>query len=148
MIHTIRLKAARNACGLTQQQVADIVGIDRSTYSYYELGTLTPPDDILVMLAYLFKTETAWLGCSPAERMLWSSPDNPMQLQQKINATRMSDLSTDEKAIVGLYRIALGKKNRDELFRLLSEAATEGEGADKLNLDENTDIRDLYEYED
>lgn len=36
------LKEARKSCGLTQQEVADILGIDKSTYSGYETGKREP----------------------------------------------------------------------------------------------------------
>jgi len=28
---------------MSQQQVADLIGVDRSTYGYYELGKTQPP---------------------------------------------------------------------------------------------------------
>lgn len=36
------LKKYRNQSGYTQQQIADLLGIDRSTYSYYETGKSLP----------------------------------------------------------------------------------------------------------
>jgi len=36
------LKQHRKALGLTQQQVAQALHIDRSTYAYYELGRCSP----------------------------------------------------------------------------------------------------------
>lgn len=36
------LKALRDYCELTQQQIADVLHIDRSTYTYWELGKVSP----------------------------------------------------------------------------------------------------------
>lgn len=36
------LKAARKAKGYTQREVADMIGITKSAYSYYELGKRCP----------------------------------------------------------------------------------------------------------
>ena len=36
-----KLKRLRENFNLTQQQVAEALGIDRSTYAYYELGRTT-----------------------------------------------------------------------------------------------------------
>ena len=36
------LKYYRHECGLTQQQVADRLKIERSTYTYYETGKTKP----------------------------------------------------------------------------------------------------------
>lgn len=49
-----RLKQLRIAHYLTQQRVADRLGVDRSTYAYYECGKSTPPLKILCALAELF----------------------------------------------------------------------------------------------
>ena len=37
-----KLKAARKACGYTQQQIADLMEIDKSTYCGYETGKRQP----------------------------------------------------------------------------------------------------------
>lgn len=37
-----KIKVARKAAGLTQQQVADATGIDRQVYSMYERGARNP----------------------------------------------------------------------------------------------------------
>lgn len=43
----------RNAMGFTQQKVADILGIKRSTYGYYEID-ICPPISILKKLANMY----------------------------------------------------------------------------------------------
>ena len=48
------LKELRKAAGLTQKQVADILGVERSTYVKYERGASDPPTATLVTLADLF----------------------------------------------------------------------------------------------
>jgi len=48
------LRKYRKGNRLSQQQVADAVGIDRSTYAYYELGHSVPRIDTAVKLARLF----------------------------------------------------------------------------------------------
>ena len=39
---------------LTQQQVADLLHIERSCYSYYELGKVRMPLELLVLLARFY----------------------------------------------------------------------------------------------
>lgn len=36
------LKALRDYCELTQQQITDVLHIDRSTYTYWECGKVSP----------------------------------------------------------------------------------------------------------
>ncbi len=49
MLRTIRLN-----CGYTQQAVAKNLGMDRSTYSYYEIGKTLPDIIVLKKLAVIF----------------------------------------------------------------------------------------------
>ena len=42
-----RLRALRLTFGFTQSSVAEVLGINRSTYSYYESGT-TRPDPVVL----------------------------------------------------------------------------------------------------
>lgn len=48
----------RKTAGLTQTQIADALGIDRSTYAYYEIGT-EPRIEIIRKLAAIYKTSVA-----------------------------------------------------------------------------------------
>lgn len=49
-----KLRRFRTNDHLTQQQVANALNIDRSTYSYYESGKTEPGFDILVKLSKIF----------------------------------------------------------------------------------------------
>lgn len=49
-----RLRELRIKSGYTQSQIAKILNIDRSTYSYYEIGKTTPDVSVLVTLAKVF----------------------------------------------------------------------------------------------
>ena len=48
------LKKLRENCGYTQQQVADALNLERSTYTYYETGKTTPDINTIVKLARIF----------------------------------------------------------------------------------------------
>lgn len=48
------LKYYRHECGLTQQQVADRLKIERSTYTYYETGKTKPDIGTLIKIAKVF----------------------------------------------------------------------------------------------
>ncbi len=48
------LRRVRDVVGLTQQNVADVLGLDRSTYSYYETGKTEPNIRGLKTLAKLY----------------------------------------------------------------------------------------------
>ena len=56
-----RLKDLREDNDLTQQQVADYLGMKQSQYSRYERGHRDIPTDVLIKLAELYKTTTDYL---------------------------------------------------------------------------------------
>jgi len=56
-----KLRELRTENGLTQQAMANILKIDRSNYSKYELGKLEPNNDMLVAIAKHFKVTTDYL---------------------------------------------------------------------------------------
>jgi len=49
-----KLKFYRKSMNLTQQQVADALGIQRCAYAYYESGKSSPKLPVLKMIAKLF----------------------------------------------------------------------------------------------
>ncbi len=55
------IRYARKQCGFTQQQVADYLGIKRSSYTYYETGHTQVPVDYLAPLSRLFGVSIDWL---------------------------------------------------------------------------------------
>ncbi len=55
------LKKLRSEEGLTQQQLADRLGITKSVVSYYELHERTPSPEILVKFASIFHVSTDYL---------------------------------------------------------------------------------------
>lgn len=61
------LKQNRNSLGLTQEQVAQILNIDRSTYAYYELGRSEPSLENLIRLANLYGVTIDSLLCHNSE---------------------------------------------------------------------------------
>ncbi len=121
MIVTERLKSARKACNFTQQQVADLIGVDRSTYAYYELGTTTPSLDKLVLIAAVFKTDIDWFIGTDLKKNVWSSPENTLSLKQQIKERQLGELSKDERKLIGLYRLALKNGNDKALIDALCE---------------------------
>ncbi|GEM_PF-1662768 len=60
-IFPTRIKKARLDAGYTQQQVADITGISRSTITKYETGNLEPTLETLGTLAQFYNVSLNWL---------------------------------------------------------------------------------------
>lgn len=56
-----RLREVRKSKKITQQELADRLGIKRNTYSDWENGKTEPTFEILVKLADLFDISLDWL---------------------------------------------------------------------------------------
>ena len=125
MIMTERLKTARKACGLTQSQVAGILGIDRSAYTYYETGKSTPTLENIRRLAAMFNVDISWLlGMPPAEDALCEG-DNAFEADAEISRSGMTDLSKDERQLVAFYRMLKNSSDGQKLFETLKKLREE-----------------------
>lgn len=91
----IKLKALRKSQKLTQQQLADRIGVAKSVVSYYESGDRYPSYDVLVKIARIFHTTTDYL--------LDVAKDNT------IDVTGLSD---EDIAVVRTVAEALKQKNK------------------------------------
>ena len=55
------IRSLRIDKGLTQKQVAEVLGISQNTYSQYEIGVLNYPVDALMKLADLYGVSVDYL---------------------------------------------------------------------------------------
>ncbi|MBQ6899093.1 MAG: helix-turn-helix domain-containing protein [Clostridia bacterium] len=125
MLISERIKAARKECKLTQQQVADILGLDRSTYSYYELGHLKPSVEVVVKLCAIFNADIGWLtGADRADDTL-NSPDYGIELIKAAKEQNMSELSRNERKFVALLRAASAIDREKDIFEILMSVIKE-----------------------
>ena len=133
MIMAQRLKAARLACHLTQRQVAEILGVDRSAYTYYETGKTSPSFANLMRLASIFRVDVSWLlgeYQTEEESRFLSSGDNAFTLYRAISECRMQELSPEERQIVAFYRAMKGEGKTQalqEAFRQVRESEPDEE---------------------
>lgn len=89
-----KLKALRTSQKLTQQQLADRIGVAKSVVSYYESGDRYPSYDVLVKIAHVFHTTTDYLLDVKKEKVI-----------------DVSGLSDEDIAVVRTVAEALKRKN-------------------------------------
>ena len=77
------LKFYRHECGLTQQQVADRLKIERSTYTYYETGKTKPDIGTLIKIAKVFNINYTQLLQGVEDELEDAVADIPAVLQMK-----------------------------------------------------------------
>ena len=120
MIIAERLKLARKECKLTQQQVADLLGLDRSTYSYYELGTICPSIEALATLSAIFGVDYIWLSGADKANASWSTPEYPLGQIKAAKENSMGQLTKEERRFVALLRAARAVDKDADIFNLLA----------------------------
>lgn len=62
-----RIKELRNSLGITQQELADTIGVKRNTVATYEMGRSIPSDSALSLLCREFNVSEEWLRTGKGE---------------------------------------------------------------------------------
>jgi transcriptional regulator with XRE-family HTH domain len=109
------IKNLRKNHGLTQAQVAECLGLERSTYAYYEGGRV-PGVEILLRLCGLYKITLEYLVTGEdgiGKAYLRDSNSSMEHIPHLL-------LNDDEKKLVLLYRLCEDKTATLELVRKLS----------------------------
>ena len=97
MYNVSLLKKLRRENGLTQQQVADCLSVDRSTYAYYESGRTRLNIDTLIQLSRMYQ-----LNISDFLSQQDETPDSAETAAA--DAPRFQQLSRAEQTLIILYR--------------------------------------------
>ncbi len=99
------LRNVRIACGLSQREVADMLHINRSTYTYYETGKTSPDLETVRRLAILFSI--------PPEAFLYPEKYADIDVEQirvrdrkipRPSPERLGELTQEEKMLVQAHR--------------------------------------------
>ena len=122
------LRTLRNNCTLTQQQVADALHLDRSTYAYYERGTTEPELKTVKKLAAIFNVDPTLLLPDDDGKFVLRVSDVTVDEQGTVAQENEEEaveprgqmiyaLSRDEKAFLAHYRVLTSEqKEKLKLF--------------------------------
>jgi transcriptional regulator with XRE-family HTH domain len=100
-----RLRELRIKSGYTQVQIAEILNIDRSTYSYYEIGKTTPDVTVLITLAKVFNIPIEnLLSDEGSQEIVSDSELKTNYIRSKKNSSHIYELSSDERILVRAFR--------------------------------------------
>ena len=101
-----RLRELRIKSGYTQSQIAKILNIDRSTYSYYEIGKTMPDLSALVTLAKIFNISLNELLADETKHaaVVADSGAKNEFFEGKKNSSHIYELSREEKELIGMFR--------------------------------------------
>lgn len=112
-----RLKYFRKESHMTQKQVAEAVGIKRSTYAYYETSDIRPKLETLQALSRLYNTnlDTLTGNITPVAESVLHSPD---RFEKWYSDDKFNQLSDFEKAVLVRVRL-LGAEDKKKLAEYL-----------------------------
>ncbi len=122
------LRKLRENSGLTQQQVAETLNIDRSTYAYYETGKTTPDINTIIKLAKIYNVSYTEIF-EDEDKSFYSKvsdisieDDNILLKYGRKNNQQIYDLSKEEQKIIIAYRLLPKEKQNKILEEIYNQA--------------------------
>lgn len=134
-----KLKCYRRMLNLTQTAVADAMGIDRSTYAYYETGKTLPSSDGIRKLSEIFSIPVSYLMDLKSLQEPQAKYDKLVLADSALDSSELAPLS-EEDATFPL----LAADEKELLIRYRMKKATKGK--EGLNEDEITALLNGFDY--
>ena len=117
-----RLHMLRVASGMKQEDIANYLGISRSSYTYYELSRSKPDYDSLIRLASLFRVSVDYLigktNFPDASRRIRVEDDTPQK--KEVKEMTLGDLTDSERHLLYLFRLLPEDDQLDFLHQIRS----------------------------
>ena len=101
------LKRLRKECGFKQEDVAGVLGVDRSAYSYYENGKTEPSVKNLIKISRMFKVDIDTLvGNGDYAYAVSVNNESNAEYETPLNAQlkTLGNCSAEERALIALFR--------------------------------------------
>lgn len=124
-----RIKNLRKKQGLTQDEIAEMLGIKRSNFSAYETGRTIPPSDKLDQLADILKATTDYLlGKTDVNLYDWipskEEQKTPAEEQEFVEDSKLSEIPIEKlneyKLVYKGYE--LSDEEAEDIIQLLETA--------------------------
>lgn len=109
----MRLRKFRKENGYSQSHIANVLGIERSTYTYYETGKTVPVIFDLMRLADLYDTsmdDLLGFHADQSDPLAFGDPRQPVRTavrrKERYLSEVVQDLSSEERQLLAFYRSA------------------------------------------
>lgn len=121
-----RLRRIRTEHKLTQQNIADVLGIDRTTYTVYETGVTTPSPATLVKLSQIYNVSVGYLiGVEDNHPELKRETGADFSRENLLNGDPISLLSKSERELLMYFRVLHDEKKQKVLEEIKKLAQNE-----------------------
>lgn len=129
-----RLRQFRKDNRLTQQNIADVLKVDRTTYTYYETGATQPSVKTICKLAKIYNVSVGHLvGVEENHPELCREvTSNPTRLRQTSKMDSFPYLEKSEQSLLVHYRLISDEK-KSEVLNFMKELMDE----DVFDLDDD-----------
>lgn len=119
-----RLRELRISNGFTQKQIADVLNIDRSTYSYYETRKTQPDINVIKRLAAMYDVTCDYiLNYEQSKPDIFSGSEIDYRTDLSGEDRFLTSLSQFEESFI-LHLRLLSPERQEELFRMAKEETT------------------------
>lgn len=126
-----RLKLLRKELRITQQELADRVGISRGNIAAYEVGKNSPSDAVISLICREFNVNEEWLRTGAGEMFIEETPDEEFMRMAK--AVASGDTRADRmirKTLMCFYEMDdLGKETLMNFIQNLADSRQENPAA-------------------
>ncbi len=118
-----QLKLIRKKNKFTQQQISDLLEIERSTYASYETGRNRPDISLLSAFAKVFGITVDYIiNIDPSKEL--SVFDSNLSIKKEQGETLVSELVKDEKEVLSMYRLC-SDEDREKIKVVLKDLKKE-----------------------
>lgn len=111
-----RIKAVRNALGMTQEEFAKRIGVKRNTIATYEMGRSTPSDAGLALICREFNINETWLRTGSGDMFL---PKSENAIDALVKEYHLSEAS---RALLITF-CELNESDQDLILNFVTKAA-------------------------
>ena len=111
-----KIKKFRKKINYTQKKVADYLGVDRSTYSYYELGKIIPDVKTIMSLSKIFGVNYTEILESEGAAQFSDFSKNT----QNTKSNNFENITNEEKDLLLAFRM-LSKNSKKETMNFINE---------------------------
>ena len=115
------LKKVRKEHKLTQQDIANVLGIDRSTYTFYETGKTSPSISTIYKLAEIYNVSIGYLLGVEDGRGEAKRKSAPMNVAAQ-GTDHIAYLDKDEQMLLMCYRI-ISDENKEKAIQMMKDLA-------------------------
>ena len=116
-----KLLRLRKEMKMTQDDVAKILGMSRTSFSKYENGNSAPPLHVLRKIAAIYNVGLEYLIFDENTSIRLNDSQSEDENTSSVPVSKITELRPVEKQIIGKYRILTDEEKKQFLERLFPE---------------------------